>query len=286
MPTHKRISTERPPPRTQRSLILRQRAMRMSVSNRTHSLQLRARELQRVLRRQQRLHLVLRVIHDLAQEHVLQTRGGLFRRVLPCVALECLDEVRVRGREVAVFRVEHPALHVQACLQHRRGVDARCGCSGAGERRARFRLVAEGMVGAGFEELDFDEREFVVEAFEFFQERVGELEGVVVVGLREVEGDEAGFEGLAEECAFGLLGPGYEGFGEGDLGGDCLREGLEEVEEIADCVGRLVEDRAWGQSCFSVIGGSIPIFAVFALGRLLSSLRVCSTSSASSFARL
>ena len=94
------------------------------------------------------------------------------------------------------------------------------------------------MVDAGFKELDFDEDELVVEAFELFEEGGDEREGVVVGGLRHVEGDEAGFEGLAEEGPAGLDRPFDAGFGGCDLEGDGCWGGREEVEELANFVHR------------------------------------------------
>ena len=76
------------------------------------------------------------------------------------------------------------------------------------------------MVDAGFEQLDLDEHELVVEALELFEEVVDEGEGVVVGGLGHVERDEAGFEGLAEEGTACGDGPFDAGFGGGDLEGD------------------------------------------------------------------
>lgn len=49
-----------------------------------------------------------------------------------------------------------------------------------------------------------------------------------------MEGYEARFKSLAEEGAFGALGPGDEGFGERDLCRDSVGEGVEEVEKVAD----------------------------------------------------
>lgn len=90
------------------------------------------------------------------------------------------------------------------------------------------------MVDAGFEELDLDEGELVVEAFELAQERVDQGEGVVVLRGGEVEVDQASLEGLAEEGAACLRGPGDAGFGQGDLRLGCVGDGVEEVEELAD----------------------------------------------------
>ena len=153
------------------------------------------------------------------------------------VALEGLDEVGVGGVEVLVLGVEHAGLHVEACLEERGGVDGggggACGCEGG----AGFGLVAEGVVDAGFEELDLDEDEFVVEAFELLEEGVDEGEGVVVGVFGHVEGDEAGFEGLAEEGAAFGDGPGDAGFGGADLDVGCVGDGGEEVEELADQFG-------------------------------------------------
>ena len=70
-----------------------------------------------VLGREDGGYVVLRVGHDLAEQHVLEGGGGGGGRVLRVVALERLDEVGVRGGEVAVLGVQLPALHVQPGLQ-------------------------------------------------------------------------------------------------------------------------------------------------------------------------
>ena len=60
------------------------------------------------------------------------------------------------------------------------------------------------MVDTGFEELNLDENELVIKAFEFSEKTVDECEGFVVGLLGHVEGDEASFEVLPQErAAFG-----------------------------------------------------------------------------------
>ena len=93
------------------------------------------------------------------------------------------------------------------------------------------------MVDSAFEELDFDEDEFVVEAFEFFEQAVDEGEGFVVGLLLHVEADEAHFEALAEEALPLLHGPFDAGLGDGDLGLEGVGDGCEEVEKLPDCEG-------------------------------------------------
>ena len=65
------------------------------------------------------------------------------------------------------------------------------------------------MVDAGFEELDFDEDELIIKAFEFTEKTVDECQGFVVGLLGHVERDEAGFEVLPEKGAAFGDGPFY-----------------------------------------------------------------------------
>ena len=90
------------------------------------------------------------------------------------------------------------------------------------------------MVDARFEELDFDEDELVVEAFELAEEGVYQGEGVVVGGFAHEEGDESRFEVLAQEGAPLADGPGDAGACGGDLDVGCVGDWGEEVEELAD----------------------------------------------------
>ena len=101
------------------------------------------------------------------------------------------------------------------------------------------------MVDAGFEELDLDEGELVVEAFELAQERVDQGEGVVVLRGGKVEVHQTSLEGLAEEGAAGLRGPGNAGFGQGDLRLGCIGDGVEEVEELADWRWSVFRAKVW-----------------------------------------
>lgn len=66
------------------------------------------------------------------------------------------------------------------------------------------------MIDAGFEELDIDKSEFVVETLEFGEEWIDELKGGVVRLFGDVELDEAGLEGLSEERAACSGAPGCE----------------------------------------------------------------------------
>lgn len=117
------------------------------------------------------------------------------------VAFERLDEVGEGRVEVLVFGVQHARLHVEPGLQEGWRVDGCGGRAGGGQRGAGFGLVAQGVVDAGFEQLHFDEDEFVIEAFELFEEAVDEGEGVVVGLLLHVERDEPRFEVLTEEAS-------------------------------------------------------------------------------------
>ena len=196
------------------------------------------------------------VEHDFAEKHVLEGGGGEAGGVggrggwggggggggggrLRGVAFEGFDEVGEGGVEVLVLGVQHAGLHVEACLEEGRGVDGGGGGAGGGEGGAGFGLVAEGVVDAGFEQLDFDQDDFVVEAFELLEERVDEREGVVVGVFGHVKGDEAGFEGLAEEGAAFGYGPRDAGFGGADLNVGGVGDGGEEVQELADEFGGL-----------------------------------------------
>lgn len=117
------------------------------------------------------------------------------------VAFERFDEVGEGRVEVLVFGVQHAGLHVEPGLEERWGVDG-CGRRAGGcQRGAGFGLVAQGVVDARFEQLDFDKDEFVIEAFELFEEAVDEREGVVVGLLLHVEGDKPRFEVLTEESS-------------------------------------------------------------------------------------
>ena len=185
----------------QRGLVVLQAAVRVGARDGLHRLEVQRRVFLRRLAGEQARHVVGRVEHDFAEQHVLQ-RGRRFGGVVERgVAVQGLDEVREGRGEVAVFGVQHAALHVQTGLQERGGVHARGGGAGGGERGAGFGLVSEGVVDAGLEQLDFDEDDFVVEAFELFEEGVDEREGVVVGLLGHVERYEAGFEGLPEKGA-------------------------------------------------------------------------------------
>ena len=114
------------------------------------------------------------------------------------------------------------------------------------------------MVDAGFEELNFDEDELVVEALEFAEEAVDEGEGVVVGLLRHVQGDQPGFEVLAQEAAALGGGPFYAGFGDGDLRVGRVGDFVEEVEERADW--SVLALWSWGRFVHC-----LPSLAVFAL---------------------
>ena len=83
--------------------------------------------------------------------------------------------------------------------------------------------------------MDLGQDHLVVQPLELGQQRVDEGQrGLVLVRL-QLEGDEPGFEGVFEEDAFFALGPGGV-VGEGvDLDLLAVWDGVEEVEEGADC---------------------------------------------------
>jgi len=56
------------------------------------------------------------------------------------------------------------------------------------------------MVDSRFKELDFDQDELVIEAFEFFEQAVDECEGIIIRLLGHIEGDETGFKVLSKEA--------------------------------------------------------------------------------------
>ncbi len=115
------------------------------------------------------------------------------------VTFHGFDEVGESCIEIAIFGVQLAGLHIQSCLEERRCIDG-CGARAGGcEGCAAFGDVAEGMVDSAFEELDFDEDELVIQAFELFEEAVDEGEGVIVGLLLHVECDETDLEVLAEE---------------------------------------------------------------------------------------
>ena len=94
-----------------------------------------------------------------------------------------------------------------------------------------------------------------------------------------MEGDETGFEVLAEEGAAFGDGPFYTGFGDRDLYGYGIGYICEEIEELADC--RRVR-------AAPVVGTSLssPSLAVFAFAKDERVERLVRTSSASSFGLL
>lgn len=117
----------------ERLLVLLERAVRVRARDRLHRLQVLAGVLDGLLRGHQLRDVVVKVQHDLAQQHVLQRGGGLGRLVLRVVAVQRLDEVGEGGVEVLVFGVQHAGLHVQACLEEGWGVDGGGGGARAGE---------------------------------------------------------------------------------------------------------------------------------------------------------
>ena len=185
----------------ERLLVFLQAAIRMGARDGFHGFEVLAGVFDGLLRGHEVVDVVDEVQHDFAEEHVLEGGRGFGRFVLRVVAFERFDEVGKGRVEVLVFGVQHAGLHVEPGLQEGRGVDG-CGRRARGcQCRAGFGLVAEGVVDAGFEQLDFDEDEFVIEAFELFEEAVDESEGVVVGLLLHVEGYEARFEVLTKEAS-------------------------------------------------------------------------------------
>ena len=186
--------------RVQRILILLQAAVRVRAGHGFHRVQVLAGVFEGVLGSHERVDVVAEVQHDLAQQHVLQGRGGLESLVLRSVALHGLDEVRKGRVEVAVLGVQLAGLHVQVGLQERRAVDARGAGAGGGQGGAAFGHVAEGVVDFALEQLDFDEHELVVQPFELLEQVVDECEGIIVCLLLHVQADESHLEVLAQEA--------------------------------------------------------------------------------------
>lgn len=91
------------------------------------------------------------------------------------------------------------------------------------------------MVDPGFQQLNFNEHEFIIEALELFEQTIDECEGIVVGGFGHVEGNEAGFEVLAEEASSFRGGPFDAGLCDGNLGIGGIRDAMEEVEKLANC---------------------------------------------------
>lgn len=55
------------------------------------------------------------------------------------------------------------------------------------------------MVGAGFEELDFDKDHFIVKSLELFEQRVDDGYGLTIRVFLKIQPNETGLEVLAEE---------------------------------------------------------------------------------------
>lgn len=202
------------------ALVLLERTVAVRTSNGLHGLEVLAGILDCLLGGHELVDVVYQVEHNLAEQHVLE--GGLGTRalVLGVIAVEGLDEVGECGVEVLVFGMEHTALHIEVGLQQRRCVHAGGACTGTGQGGAGLGDVAQGVVDSGFEELDFDEAQLIVETLEFTEKAVDEGEGVVVRQLRHVEGDEADFEVLALERSALCGGPfdAVLGYGDFDVG--------------------------------------------------------------------
>ena len=195
------VAAELVPVGGQGALVLLERSVAVGAGDGLHGLERLAGVLDGLLRGQELVDVVGQVEHDLAEQHVLQRGLGPLRLVLRVVAVQSLDEVAEGRLEVLVLGVQHARLHVEVGLEQRRGVDRGGARARAGEGGAGLGDVAEGVVYPRLEQLDFDEDELVIHALELTQETVDERQGVIVGLLGHVQGDEAGFEVLAEEGA-------------------------------------------------------------------------------------
>jgi hypothetical protein len=108
------------------------------------------------------------------------------------------------------------------------------------------------MVDSGFEELNFDEAELVVEALELAKKVVDQTEGFVVGLLSHLECYQADLEVLSLKSTALGGGPFYTVLGDGDFDIGAVGDFLDEVEQLADYVTMLAGCEALAQDCCGV----------------------------------